>query len=96
MFCIDLKFSCINILCSLRETGELKIDFETGIFQSYVFEDVRKKLFSAHCFVMSHSLEKNKHCVMVIKVQFYMYFDHFSLFFFSDTLVNSYDNRITN
>ena len=41
--------SCMNFLWSLRKRSGLK-----GEFQSYVFDDVRNKLVSAHCTVTSN------------------------------------------
>ena len=63
------RLSRINIFWSLHETGGLKIILKLE-FQSYVFEDVRNKLVSAHCAVKSNVLtvtdENHRRCIFPI------------------------------
>ena len=60
------RLSGMNILCSLRERGGLKIDFEIGI-SIQCFDDVHNKLVSAHCTVTLNALtvtdENHKRCI---------------------------------
>ena len=57
--------SSINILCSLRKEVDLKSTLKSE-FYSFVFNDVRNKLISAHCTVTSNVLtvtDKNFECI---------------------------------
>ena len=71
MSCIDLYFiekvySVIFFSFHCVNTSGLKLNFDKGI-QSYVFEDVRNKLVTAHCTVTSNVLtvtdENHKRCI---------------------------------